>query len=485
MIPEVGEQIKAGRNIKPIYAIANVMAGSAAYWLASQATKLYVTPSGSVGSIGVYTVHEDQSVKDANEGRKFTYVSAGRNKTEGNTHEPLSEEAKAHKQEAVDDFYDDFVNVVAEGRGVSASKVEKDFGQGRMFMSKKALEAGMVDDIMSYDELVSQVVLQPQKVKIAIDGKKIAAIVAGINSGKLKADQITTGTLIDGVVHLESKEWEHSEPGTGSPPEPKKEEDGSDDIAIVQGWRRPTPPPQDQPSGTSASSSFSNTPKSAKGGVRMANDDEFVLSGKDARELLHALNLDADTEPAKVVEAIKIQFGELNALRQSVDAAEQERIFAETYPQYWEEHRKLMERDREHTASNFVESVTKVRKTEGYGLKDTKQALSVEAKNTVAEAHKKFSEGRGSLEDFETSIKAIVNGGIVQFGEIGNSQDDDSIPEWDTNSATGVAGARKLFAECVTKVRSDNPSMSYQEALVEASKKYPDLAEAYKITLPA
>ena len=42
MVQEVGDQIRLGKETKPIYAIANVMAGSAAYWLASQATNLYV-----------------------------------------------------------------------------------------------------------------------------------------------------------------------------------------------------------------------------------------------------------------------------------------------------------------------------------------------------------------------------------------------------------------------------------------------------------
>ena len=81
-----------------------------------------------------------------------------------------------------------------------------------------------------------------------------------------------------------------------------------------------------------------------------------------------------------------------------------------------------MDRDREHTAANFVGSVATIRKTEGYGLKNTKQQLSVEAQRTLMESHKKFGEGQGTLEDFEAAIKAVTQGGIVQFGEIGNSR---------------------------------------------------------------
>src|SRR6266850_7722071 len=60
-IPELGAKILAGRAVKPIVALANGLAASAAYWLASAAHEIIVTPSGEVGSIGVYMLHEDWS----------------------------------------------------------------------------------------------------------------------------------------------------------------------------------------------------------------------------------------------------------------------------------------------------------------------------------------------------------------------------------------------------------------------------------------
>lgn len=492
MVQEVGEQIAVGKEHKPIYAIANVMAGSAAYWIASQATNLYSTPSGSVGSVGVYSVHEDQSVKDANEGVKYTFISAGEHKTEGNPHEPLSSEGREYRQEIVDGMYDEFVNNVAKGRGISAEAVLRNFGQGRMVRPEQAMKARMIDGVTSFSNLIGAIANQPRRVKVkAGNGNKSLAVAKSAMNQIAELGNLNYTTPItttaegnsdyallfpDGTLHMESKEWEHSEPGTGSPPQPRTDEDGSDDPAIKQGWRRDTPPIVYEPG-----YEVPNT-KSVGRRVRM---DEFVFAGKDARELFRALNLSEDTnDPAKVVEALKVQFGELEALRSSVSAAEQEKIFAETYPQYWEEHRKLMERDREHTAANFVGGVTTIRKTEGYGLKNTKQQLSVEAQRTLMESHTKFANGQGSLEDFEAAIKAVTQGGIVQFGEIGKSDGED-IPEYDTNTAAGVAGARRLFAEQVAKAQKDNPGMSYTDALAEAGKKHPDLAEAYKITLPA
>jgi hypothetical protein len=144
-----------------------------------------------------------------------------------------------------------------------------------------------------------------------------------------------------------------------------------------------------------------------------------------------------------------------------------------------------MERDRNNSAKAFSESVQQIRKTEGYGLKSTKQALSVQALEKVQEVHRKFSEGKATLEDFEEVVKTIVNGGIIQFGEVGTSHDDDSIPEYDTNTANGVAGARKAFAEVVSKIQKEHEDWDYMQCVNEASKKYPDLAESYKIALPA
>jgi hypothetical protein len=205
------------------------------------------------------------------------------------------------------------------------------------------------------------------------------------------------------------------------------------------------------------------------------------LTEKDLRELRAVLDVDDD---GKIIEAAKIKFGELTALREAVSASDQERIFAEQYPDFYREHRALMERDRKNAARVFAESISKVRKSEGYGLKETRQGLSVAAMETVIDTHRKFAEGKGTTEDFETCLKAIFNGGIVQFGEIGSSSDD-ALPEIDTTSATGVAGARKIFAEVVSKVQNEHPDWDYLACVTEAGKKHPDLAESYKISLPA
>jgi len=275
----------------------------------------------------------------------------------------------------------------------------------------------------------------------------------------------------------EQKEWEHSEPGTGSPPQPRTDEDGSDDPSLEGGWRRSTPPDQDVPGSYS---------QSREGGIKVGM--EFAFAEKPTRELFKVLDIDKDVEdvkPDEVVEKVRLMFGELETLRKSQDRTEQEKKFAEQYPEYWAEHNKLMARDRDNSAISFSESVKTLRKAEGNGLKTLNQGLSPQALEKVQDVHKKFSEGTVTVEDFEDCLKSIMNGGIYQFGEIGSSGNEDDIPEVDASTATGVAGAKKLFAEVMDRTAKENPEWDTRKVLEETAKKHPDLFEASRVALPA
>jgi signal peptide peptidase SppA len=156
LMPEVADEIRGYRGTKPIIAIANTMAASGAYWLASAADEVVVTPSGMVGSIGVFLIHTDWSRYNEQLGVKPTYIAAGKYKVEGNEDEPLSEEAFQARKEVVDDFYDLFVAGVAAGRGVSTSAVKAGFGEGRVVTAKRAVDLGMADRVESFESTVSK-----------------------------------------------------------------------------------------------------------------------------------------------------------------------------------------------------------------------------------------------------------------------------------------------------------------------------------------
>jgi capsid assembly protease len=101
---------------KPIWAVADEAALSAAYAIACTADRLYVTQTGEVGSIGVVAAHRDESGADAQAGLAWTFIHAGASKVDGNPHQPLSDTARASLQSDVDGLYGRFVDLVAKCR---------------------------------------------------------------------------------------------------------------------------------------------------------------------------------------------------------------------------------------------------------------------------------------------------------------------------------------------------------------------------------
>lgn len=149
-VEELAREIHAAREHKPIVAVANSMAASAAYWLASQASDVVVTPTGQVGSIGVYAGHADYSQAFEKMGIKVTLVHAGRYKIEGNPFQPLDDEARAELQRSVDEYYRMFVSAVERGRG----ELSEDVMQGRMYSAEQALKHRLVDRVATLDETI-------------------------------------------------------------------------------------------------------------------------------------------------------------------------------------------------------------------------------------------------------------------------------------------------------------------------------------------
>lgn len=147
----LADEIFNGRGEKPVIAQVNSLCASAAYWVASSCDEIVMTPGAMAGSIGVYSLHQDVSKAVDAAGLKFTFISAGKYKVEGNAFEPLSDEAAQAAQSNVDAFYNDFVSAVARGRGVSVADVTGGFGEGRVVKDKQAVKAGMADRVDTLD----------------------------------------------------------------------------------------------------------------------------------------------------------------------------------------------------------------------------------------------------------------------------------------------------------------------------------------------
>lgn len=154
-LQELAAKIFQARGSKRIIAVVNALAGSGAYWIASAADEVVITPSGDAGSIGVLAVHVDRSGANGKAGIRPTYITAGRHKAEGSPDRPLSDEARAEMQRRVDERGRVFVEAVARYRGRSPAHVAHRFGQGRLLNANDAVARGLADRIGTLEEVLN------------------------------------------------------------------------------------------------------------------------------------------------------------------------------------------------------------------------------------------------------------------------------------------------------------------------------------------
>jgi len=152
---ELAQVIFKAREEKPIVTYTDGMMASAALWIGSAAHKAYISgDTVSVGSIGVVASHVDYSEMEKREGVKTTEIYAGKFKRIASQYEPLSPEGRASIQESVDYIYSVFVETVAKHRGVSTETVLSDMAEGRQFIGRQAITAGLVDGVSTFDRLI-------------------------------------------------------------------------------------------------------------------------------------------------------------------------------------------------------------------------------------------------------------------------------------------------------------------------------------------
>jgi capsid assembly protease len=163
---DLADEIVSARSTKPIWAVANDDAFSAAYAIACSAERIYLTRTGGVGSIGVIALHVDQTQRDALDGYRYTAIYAGDRKNDLSPHLPLSNEASTALQTEVDRLYEMFVSTVATNRGLDAQAVRDT--QAGLFYAGDAIEAGFADAIGTADDALRALAMEVQQRKSAI-----------------------------------------------------------------------------------------------------------------------------------------------------------------------------------------------------------------------------------------------------------------------------------------------------------------------------
>jgi capsid assembly protease len=142
--------IYGARGEKPIQAILNEHAYSAAYAIACSADRIMVPRTGGTGSIGTIVLHTDLTKSLDQEGIKVTLIRYGARKMEGNPFEPLSDDARGRIQGDINLLGDMFVQLVSRNRGIPANAI-RDL-EAECFMGADGVSKGLADAVASPQE---------------------------------------------------------------------------------------------------------------------------------------------------------------------------------------------------------------------------------------------------------------------------------------------------------------------------------------------
>lgn len=151
---ETADIIRAAGAIKPITAYVSSMGCSAAYWLASAASKIVCDPTAMLGSIGVRASVIDMSAAMDKAGiKQFDFVAK---QSPHKLADPKTEKGRQQIQAEVDAVGEIFVQAMATNRNVSVAKVLSDFGGGGVLIGKDAVKVGLADSLGSLNGVLTE-----------------------------------------------------------------------------------------------------------------------------------------------------------------------------------------------------------------------------------------------------------------------------------------------------------------------------------------
>jgi signal peptide peptidase SppA len=155
-IDDLGREVAAARQYKPVYAFVEDLTASAGYWVASQADAIYASnKTAEIGSIGVYMAIHDVSRWAENQGVDTIVIRTSPLKGAGVEGERITDEAKAYWQELVDGIQSEFKAAVKTGRKMTDEQINN-VSTGRVWMAEDARQLGLIDGIQSFDATLEQ-----------------------------------------------------------------------------------------------------------------------------------------------------------------------------------------------------------------------------------------------------------------------------------------------------------------------------------------
>ncbi len=154
---DLGAAVAAAAAAKPTAAVIQDLGASAAYWIASQTSRIFVNETGLVGSIGTYTTFYDFSRMLDSIGIKAHLITTGKHKGVGAMGVAPTDEQLAEVQRRVHSLNSVFLAAVGRGRKMDEEKV-KAVATGQVWVGKEAIELGLADAIGGQAEAMAWIV---------------------------------------------------------------------------------------------------------------------------------------------------------------------------------------------------------------------------------------------------------------------------------------------------------------------------------------
>ncbi len=153
---DLADQFREAAGEKPVWAIVDGCCCSAAYALMSGATRISVSSTGYVGSIGVIAAHWDMSKFLEKAGVNVSLIFAGAHKADGNEYGPLPEAVRADFQSEIDAVYAQFADLVGRGGRIDAKGARAT--EARAFLAADAVDQKLADVIQSPSDSLAELI---------------------------------------------------------------------------------------------------------------------------------------------------------------------------------------------------------------------------------------------------------------------------------------------------------------------------------------
>ena len=187
------------RTRLPVVGLMMSVAASGGYYIASACDAVLAHPSTLTGSIGVISIFPSVESLFDKIGVKMTVIKSGGMKDSGSPFRTMTDEEKKTFQAIIDEYYEDFLSAVANGRkGKLGAEELRPLADGRIYTAKQALKLKLIDGIGYFDDAL--------KKALSLASLREAKAVAYTYYPKSKTN-IYAASMADPMV-LEKKGWE-------------------------------------------------------------------------------------------------------------------------------------------------------------------------------------------------------------------------------------------------------------------------------------